>query len=116
MSDVRCQMSDVRCEPARKEKVCITNVCTCLGAFAAAGIMGALREMWGKKRRNASGWCVIGTSRATTRGWLGAARGQSIKDETLQAGLTGWPPCLHGQSGNPSANALPGKSLGRIQS
>ena len=42
-------MSDVRCEPARKEKLCITNVCTCLAAFAAAGIMGALREMWGKK-------------------------------------------------------------------
>ena len=41
-------MSDVRCEPAWKEKFCITNVCTCLPAFAAAGIMGALREMWGK--------------------------------------------------------------------
>ena len=86
-----------------------------LGAFAAAGIMGALREMWGKKAEKciwlARNWNKQGDHKRVVKGSqvlrptsirsqagnlsrLRAARGQSIKDETLLAGLTGWPPCM----------------------
>ena len=63
----------------------------------AAGIVGR------KKERNASGWWNW-NKQGNHKWWLRAARGGScIKDEALQARLTGWSP---GQLWKLSANAL----------
>ena len=61
-----------------------------------AGIMGTVqREMSeDKKERNASGLGRNWNKQGNHRRWLRAARGGSrIKDEALQAALTGWSGC-----------------------